>query len=241
MRFSIAVLLIALLFSSASLAQEPPQPQPQPEPPAPHGSGGPEPPDPEAQEKEDAWKVSDPPGPSYLATLDVDEGTWMSVDVSPDGRQIVFDLLGDLYLLPIEGGDAKALTTGVEWDMQARFSPDGKWIAFTSDRSGGDNIWIIRSDGTDPRQVTKESFRLLNSPSWSPDGDFIVARKHFTSRRSLGAGEMWLYHRSGGAGIQLTEKPNDQKDAGEPAFSADGRYLYYSQDVTPGGVFDYNK
>ncbi|MFN2240604.1 MAG: TolB family protein, partial [Thermoanaerobaculia bacterium] len=123
------------------MAQEPPQPQPQPEPPAPHGSGGPEPPDPEAQEKEDAWKVSDPPGPSYLATLDVDEGTWMSVDVSPDGRQIVFDLLGDLYLLPIEGGDAKALTTGVEWDMQARFSPDGKWIAFTSDRSGGDNIW----------------------------------------------------------------------------------------------------
>ena len=241
MRFSTAVFLIALLVSSAALAQEPPQPQPQPEPPAPHGSGGPEPPDPEAQEKEDAWKVSDPPGPSYLATLDVDEGTWMSVDVSPDGRQIVFDLLGDLYLLPIEGGEARTLTSGVEWDMQPRFSPDGKWVAFTSDRSGGDNIWIIRPDGSDPRQVTKESFRLLNSPSWSPDGDFIVARKHFTSRRSLGAGEMWLYHRSGGAGVQLTEKPNDQKDAGEPAFSPDGRYLYYSQDVTPGGVFDYNK
>jgi imidazolonepropionase-like amidohydrolase/Tol biopolymer transport system component len=95
--------------------------------------------------------------------------------------------------------------------------------------------------GGEPRQVSKEDFRLVNSPAWSPDGQFIVARKHFTARRSLGAGEMWLYHISGGAGIQLTEKPNDQKDAGEPVFSPDGRYLYFSQDVTPGPMFEYNK
>ncbi|HEX8155292.1 MAG TPA: amidohydrolase, partial [Thermoanaerobaculia bacterium] len=131
------------------------------------------------------WSVSNPPGPKYDVDLDVREGTWISLDVSPDGREIVFDLLGDLYSIPFGGGEAKALTTGIEWDMQPRFSPNGKWIAFTSDRAGGDNVWIMNRDGSDPRQVSKESFRLLNQPVWSPDSEFIVARKHFTSERSL--------------------------------------------------------
>ncbi len=197
-----------------------------------------------AEKKDEAvstWDVSNPPLDFMSVPLDTREGTWMSVDVSPDGREVVFDLLGDIYTIPIAGGEAHALTAGVEWDMQPRFSPNGKWIAFTSDRAGGDNIWIMNRNGSNPQQVSKETFRLLNSPSWSPDSEFIVARKHFTSRRSLGAGEMWLYHRSGGDGVQLTEKANDQKDAGEPAFSPDGRYVYFSQDITPGRVFEYNK
>ncbi len=193
------------------------------------------------ENEEPKWDVSNPPGPHYTANLDVSEGTWLSLDVSPDGREIVFDLLGDLYVIPFSGGEARNLTSGIEWDMQPKYSPDGNWIAFTSDRSGGDNIWIIRKDGTDPKQVTKETFRLLNSPTWSPDGQYIAARKHFTSRRSLGAGEIWLYHRTGGEGLQMTEKPNDQKDLGEPAISPDGRYVYYSQDTTPGAVFEYSK
>ena len=56
--------------------------------------------------------------------------------------------------------------------MQPRFTPDGKRIAFTSDRGGGDNLWIMNRDGSDPTPVTKESFRLLNSPAWSPDGEY---------------------------------------------------------------------
>ncbi len=165
----------------------------------------------------------------------------MSVDVSPDGETIVFDLLGDLYTLPLAGGTATRITSGPAYDVQPRWSPDGSRISFTSDRSGGDNIWTMDARGEDMQQVSDESFRLLNNAVWTPDGDYLIARKHFTATRSLGAGEMWMYHRTGGSGLQLTERPNDQQDAGEPAVSADGRYVYFSQDVTPGPNFEYNK
>ena len=195
-----------------------------------------------AEKKEDKkWDVNNPPGPQYDVPIDVTEGTWLSVDVSPDGNEIAFDLLGDIYTVPISGGEAKSLTSGIAWDMQPRYSPNGKWIAFTSDRAGGDNLWIMNRDGSKPQQVTKETFRLLNEPSWSPDSEYLVARKHFTSERSLGAGEIWLYHRSGGEGLQLTKKRTDQKDTGEPVLSPDGRYVYYSDDTTPGAIFQYNK
>lgn len=193
------------------------------------------------EKKEEKWDVANPPGDWADVKIDVREGTWMNLDVSPDGKEIVFDLLGDLFLMPIEGGEAKALTSGIPWDMQPRFSPDGKEIAFTSDRGGGDNIWVMPKSGGEAKAVTSESFRLLNNPVWSPDGRFIAARKHFTARRSLGSGEIWLYHRSGGDGVQLNAKPNDQKDLGEPAFSPDGKYVYFSQDSTPGAIFQYNK
>jgi imidazolonepropionase-like amidohydrolase/Tol biopolymer transport system component len=187
------------------------------------------------------WDVATSLGPRTKATLDVDEGTWMSVDVSPDGGEIVFDLLGDIYTVPSVGGAAKNLTTGTVWDMQPAYSPDGKLIAFTSDRSGGDNIWVMNRDGSNPRPISRETFRLVNSPAWSPDSRSLVARKHFTAQRSLGAGEIWLYHVAGGDGLQVTKKQNEQKDVGEPAFSRDGKLIYYSLDATPGAFFEYNK
>ncbi|OCW96784.1 amidohydrolase family protein [Alishewanella sp. HH-ZS] len=187
------------------------------------------------------WQVNAPQGEFSQVDIQVQQGSWMNVSVSPDGKTIVFDLLGDIYSMPISGGAATALTNDIAWNMQPVFSPDGKYIAFTSDRDGGDNIWIMRPDGSEPRAVTKESFRLLNSPAWSPDGQFIVARKHFTASRSLGAGEVWQYHISGGNGVMLTERPNDQKDLGEPAFSPGGQYIYFSQDDTPGKTFHYSQ
>ena len=196
----------------------------------------------ESSAEEDKWDVNNPPGPKAEVNIDVRSGTWMNVDVSPSGDTIAFDLLGDIYVMPIDGGEATQVTSGMAWDMQPRFSPDGKRIAFTSDRAGGNNIWTTAVDGSDPVQVTDESFRLLNNPDWTPDGEYIVARKHFTGWRSLGAGEMWLYHASGeGSGLQLTERPNDQKDVNDPAFSPDGRYLYFDQDTTPGDIFEYTK
>jgi imidazolonepropionase-like amidohydrolase/Tol biopolymer transport system component len=187
------------------------------------------------------WNVENPPGTSKKITITTDEGTWMNVDVSPDGKSIAFDLLGDIYAMPITGGKATLLSGGKSWEVQPRFSPDGKLISFTSDRDGGDNIWIMNADGSNRHSVTKETFRLLNNASWTPDGQYLVARKHFTGTRSLGAGEMWLYHKTGGEGVQLTKRKNDQQDAGEPIVSPDGNYVYWSEDVTPGPTFQYNK
>ena len=134
----------------------------------------------------------------------------------------------------MEGGEARPLTHSVAWEMQPRFSPDGTQIAFVSDAGGGDNLWVMNADGSNARAISTEDFRLLNNPVWHPSGKYIAARKHFTGTRSLGSGEIWLYHLDGGKGQQLNEKPNWQKDLGEPALSPDGKYLYYSQDSTPG-------
>lgn len=194
-----------------------------------------------ADDKKKKWDVEDPGSEQKEVSFTVDEGTWMNLDVSPDGKEIVFDLLGDIYIMPANGGKAKVLRQGKAMEVQPRFSPDGKKICFTSDAGGGDNVWIMDKDGSNAKQVTKENFRLLNNGVWTPDGMYIIARKHFTSTRSLGAGEMWMYHIHGGKGLQLTVKKNDQQDVNEPCISPDGRYVYYSEDMYPGGYFQYNK
>lgn len=191
-----------------------------------------------------AWDVNAVHGkPALNARFTTRSGTWMNVDVAPDGRTLAFDLLGDIYLLPIEGGTARRLLGGRAFEIQPRFSPDGQHIAYTSDRDGGDNLWTIAVSGKgEPRQVTHERFRLLNNPDWSPDGQYLVGRKHYTATRSLGAGELWLYHTGGGKdGLQLTRRKNDQQDAGQPVFSADGTAVYFSEDVSGGSNFQYNK
>lgn len=195
----------------------------------------------QAQNDKKKWDVSAPEGSTHKTErFSVSEGTWMNLDVSPDGKTVVFDLLGDIYTMPISGGTASCLRAGLPWEVQPRFSPDGKQILFTSDAGGGDNIWVMQADGSKARQITKENFRLLNNAAWL-DGEYFVARKHFTSGRSLGAGEMWMYHLSGGDGIQLTKRKNDQQDVNEPSVSPDGRYVYFSEDQYPGGYFQYNK
>lgn len=193
------------------------------------------------EKKDEKWDVNAPPLTMRAIDVNVNEGTWMSVDVSPDGATIAFDLLGDIYTMPIIGGIATNIASGLAFEAQPRFSPDGSLIAFTSDRDGGDNIWIMNKDGSDKRQVTKEKFRLLNNATWSPDGQYLAAKKHFTTRRSLGTGEIWLYHLGGGSGIKLVARPNEahQKELGEPIFAPDGSGIYFTRNVSPGGTFQY--
>ena len=196
-----------------------------------------------AQKENTTWDVNKPGESFNYAThkFTTTQGTWMNLDVSPDGKTIVFDMLGDIYTMPIQGGNAKAIRTGIAFEVQPRFSPDGRYISFTSDAGGGDNIWIMNTQGKEAKQITKESFRLLNNAVWTPDSKYLIARKHFTSSRSLGAGELWQYHITGGSGIQVVKKKNDQQDINEPWVSSDAKHLYYSEDMYSGGFFQYNK
>ena len=133
---------------------------------------------------QDEWDVNNPPGDWEFKehSFTTDEGTWMNLDVSPDGKQIVFDMLGDIWIMPSTGGKAKALRTGLAYELQPRFSSDGQKICFTSDAGGGDNIWTMNVDGSEAEQLTDENFRLLNNAIWHPNGEYIIARKHFTSQ-----------------------------------------------------------
>ena len=193
--------------------------------------------------KSKKWDVNNPHKDWSYKTfnLNTDEGTWMNLDISPDGKTIVFDMLGDIYTMPVTGGKAKALRTGLAFEVQPRYSPDGTYISFTSDAGGGNNIWVMTADGQNAKAITKEKYRLLNNAVWTPDGKSLVARKHYTSERSVGAGEMWQYPLVGSAGLQITKRKNDQQDVNDPSISPDGRYLYYAEDMYPGGFFQYNK
>src|SRR5262245_56260565 len=154
------------------------------------------------------------------------KGSWISLDVSPDGKTIVFDLLGDLYTVPIEGGKATPLTTGMAMDNQPRFSPDGKRVAYISDRSGSDNVWIISLDKKDTTQLTKSPSTgntLYISPEWTPDGKYVVA-----SRTAQGsASKLWIYHVDGGTGAALAREPAPMKMT-SPSVSPNGRYIWYA-------------
>jgi Tol biopolymer transport system component len=168
------------------------------------------------------------------ARFTTSKATWMSLDVSPDGQSIVFDLLGDLYTLPIAGGSATRLTRGTAFEAQPRFSPDGKRVVFISDRSGGDNVWTISTDGKDTTQVTKGNDALMLSPEWTPDGKYIVASR--SGGPLGGAAKLWMWHVDGGSGIQLITQPAQIKTLGA-AFSADGKQIWFASRT---GDWQYN-
>jgi Tol biopolymer transport system component len=161
-----------------------------------------------------------------------DEGTWISLDLSPSGQTIVFELLGDLYTLPVTGGEATRLTSGQAYDMQPRYSPDGEQLVFVTDRNGSENVWISNADGTDARALTSGERESYVSPVWTPDGEYVMATK---------GTQLWLYHRDGGSGVQVT----GHRAEGAPAppahfgvaFGPDDRYPWVNIRGSFGGGF----
>ena len=125
--------------------------------------------------------------------FETNEGSWMSLDVSPNGDWLVFELLGDLYQLPIDGGVAKPIVSGRDFASQPRFSPDGKQLVFVSDRSGEDNLWLVNIDSGELKQVSTRNDGELISPAWSRDGRTIYVSQ-LASRRSMNTNiELWTY------------------------------------------------
>ncbi|MGI8744163.1 MAG: amidohydrolase family protein [Bryobacteraceae bacterium] len=193
-----------------------------------------------AQDKP-AAKPGLPLKPERKLDFTTDEGTWLSLDVSRDGKTVLFDLLGDLYTVPITGGEAKPITTGLAFDTQAVYSPDGSMIAFVSDRSGSENLWIAKADGAEPKQISKEQQGDFVSPSWTPDGEYILVSK---TNAGLSTHEIWMYHVKGGAGVQVTKTlptpttPRERRLNFLGAIaSPDGKAFYYARRT---GDFTYN-
>ena len=153
--------------------------------------------------------------------LSTNEGTWISVDMSPDGKTIIFDLLGDLYTIPSTGGKATQITRGMAFDTHPRYSPDGKRILFTSDRSGSENLWYIDLEKKDTVQLTKDRNMNFPSAAWTPDGEYIV----FSKGRIIV--QLYMIHKNGGGGVQLIDAPAGLKTI-DPAVSADGNTIYFS-------------
>jgi Tol biopolymer transport system component/imidazolonepropionase-like amidohydrolase len=167
------------------------------------------------------------PKDARMVEFTTDEGTWMSVDVAPDGRTLLFDLLGDIYRLPIGGGRAERVTSGPAFDYAPRHAPDGRTVVFCSDRGGNMNLWLMDADGKNPRALTSEKTAVLSSPSWTPDGLYVLARKEETTQGGIPPVELWMFHRDGGAGVKVI--PRDKlHTASGPVASPDGRYIYLS-------------
>ena len=171
--------------------------------------------------------------PARTARFTTSKVTWMSLDVSPDGQQIVFDMLGDLYTLPITGGKATRITSGLAHDFGPRFSPDGKRVVFVSDRSGDENVWIVSTDGRDSLQLTKGIGSVYLSPTWSNDGQYIAVSREAPLQ---GLDKIWLYNVRGGTGLKLADGPGATRMLG-PAFGKDDRYVWYA---TRTGAWQYN-
>ena len=191
--------------------------------------------------------------PARTVKFTTDEGTWMSLDVSPDGRTLVFDLAGDIYTLPITGGKAARLTDGLPFDAQPRWSPDGKQIVYVTDRDGSDDVWIMDADGKNARQITRSDRTQFLSPDFTPDGKYIVV-----SRNAVQYGtqySLYLYHKDGGTGVRMTGAatpaggtapapgpggaPAAQRNYVGAAFGKDSRYVYAAS--RNGGAGGYNQ
>jgi Tol biopolymer transport system component len=184
--------------------------------------------------------------PAKALKFTTDEGTWLSLDVSPDGRTIVFELLGDIYTLPIAGGTATRITSGQMFDAQPHFSPDGKSIVFVSDRSQSDNLWVMNADGTNPRALTRENDQRFQSPAFTPDGKYVLASK---------GNDVFMYYAGGAstAGLRLTGDTTAGRGGAAagggrggnapnvflgPTPSPDGRYVYFSMRNSTGGGYN---
>ncbi len=177
------------------------------------------------QEAKDDWDVTLARGKTREIDFVTEEGTWLSVDVSPDGRWVAMDLLGHIYRVPLDGGEAEVLTqeSGVAVNYHPRYSPDGRYIAFISDRKGQTNLWVMEADGSNPTPVFTDLGVRASIPSWTPDSEYIVVRRESAGPGGSGGSGLWMYHRGGGDGVELL----GDGSATWPSVSRDGKHVYF--------------
>ena len=147
---------------------------------------------------------------------------------TPDGKIVYITQAGDkseLWIINADGSDNRQLTSDGYPKIKPAVSPDGRFIFFTSMRSGISHIWRINRDGSNPKQITSGDF-ADESPTCAPDGKWIT----FLSWRS-GTLCLWKVGVDGGEPVQLTDKPSSRA-----FFSPDGTSLacsYFVEETTP--------
>ena len=114
------------------------------------------------------------------------------------------------------------LAASLRVDQAPSFSPDGQWLAFSSARSGYEEIWLSRADGSQPRQLTNFQSAVANSPRWSPDGRWIV----FDATIG-GNADIYMVHPEGGTPVRVTSEPSAEVQAN---WSHDGSWIYFMSD-----------
>jgi len=181
----------------------------------------------------DAGPGTLPLEPTRTFEMTATEGSWLSLDTHPSGEKLVFELLGDLYTLPLDGGEATRITHGMAFDSQPRYGPEGERIVFVSDRSGSEQVWILNRSEEDTTQVSSGDNLRFHSPEWTPSGDYVIASR----QTSLGdAATPWLYHVEGGTGTPLVDGSDDLRLSGA-AFGDDPEHVWFAQ---RSGAWDYN-
>jgi len=140
--------------------------------------------------------------------------------LSPRGERALFVARGDVFTVPIEKGPTRNVTDSSRYhDKWARWSPDGSQIAFISDRSGEEEVWLVAQDGSGPpRQLTKGGSAMRYAPEWSPDGKRLA----FSDKD----GRLWVATVADGALVQAAK---DRRGAlHDYAWSPDGAFLAFS-------------
>jgi Tol biopolymer transport system component len=176
--------------------------------------------------------------PARTLTIQATRGTWMSPDLSPDGATILFDMLGDLYTMPATGGTARQITHGLAYDSQPVFSPDGGWIAYVSDGSGAENLWLARPDGSQAHALTTATGEaVLTSPAWRADGKALFVSRYYADRNNYELVEIALDGRETMID-PIRTAPGQERAAWHSTLGAtssrDGRWLYLARNI--GGV-----
>jgi hypothetical protein len=153
-----------------------------------------------------------------FAQVTLTQGTDISVDVAPDGR-IVMDLVGGIWVVPPNGGNAEPLDAGLLPAERPRWSPDGSAIVFEahSEQRSGLYLYDVSDNGVRALGEDRYSDR---QPDWHPDGERVV----FASQRHDTGLDLWELDLATGLSWRITSLPGDES---EPAWSADGRNLVY--------------